>query len=360
MDRGSFNGPGGPHKRYSVPKTEGDAMSAGVMLRQKINFGFVTPEQVLTVNRNGLAQSGLVVASVTARAIDPLPGSLAGIVVRLDGDAPTDRTPADDAATNFLSSGTPNFSFYSMEVVQRMGYDSFTPDSGVLLAKNKDQASSTGGPNGFSVFNWVIDAHPEDIGRIDFKRPDGTPVMRTVADYRQLNDALFHAGLNSGSQFEWTDEPNRLHFYVVDLKRDPRGVLTYTLGVRSLDGAGPQTRGVALKGPAAGRVGAAPTGTAMFALSNTGKSAAIAAGTHPTNASAYVDYDVFRLSVAVEGDGWSAALQNALAAVKFGATDQVEVFLSRSPTSASSAAITLTATSESDPGKTARVTYTIK
>ena len=175
-------------------------MSAGVMLRQKMNFGFVTPEQVLTVNRNGLAQSGLVVANVTARAIDPLPGSLAGVVVRLDGDGPQDRTPVDDPATNPLSSGTPNYNFYSMEVVQRMGYDSFTPDSGVLLAKNKDKASSTGGTNGFSVFNWVIDAHPEDIRKVDFRRPNGEPVMRTVADYRQLNDALFHAGVNSGSQ----------------------------------------------------------------------------------------------------------------------------------------------------------------
>src|SRR5262245_63836809 len=98
MDRGSFNGPGGPHKRYYVPKTEGDAMSAGVMLRQKITFGFVTPEQVLTVTRNGLAQSGLVVANVTARAADPLADSLAGIVVRLDGEAPQDRTPVDDPA----------------------------------------------------------------------------------------------------------------------------------------------------------------------------------------------------------------------------------------------------------------------
>ena len=124
-----------------------------------------------------------------------------------------------------LSSGTPNYNFYSLEVVQRMGYDSFTPDNGVLLAKNKDQASSVGGPNAFSVFNWVIDAHPEDIRMLDFKRPDGTPVMRTIADYRQLNDALFHAGLNSGSAFEWTDGPNRLQFYVIDVQRDPRGVL---------------------------------------------------------------------------------------------------------------------------------------
>jgi M6 family metalloprotease-like protein len=360
MDRGSFNGPGGPHKRYYVPKTEGDAMSAGVMLRQKINFGFVTPEQVLTVNRSGLAQTGLVVASVTARAIDPLPGSLAGLVVRLDGDAPLDRTPVDDPATNPLSSGTPNFSFYSMEVVQRMGYDSFTPDSGVLLAKNKDQASSTGGPNGFSVFNWVIDAHPEDINKIDFKRPDGTPVMRTIADYRQLNDALFHAGLNSGSQFEWKDEPNRLHFYAVDLQRDPRGVLSYTLAVRSLDGSGPQTRGVALAGAPPGPIAAGARGRADLTLRNTGARATLPEGAHPRDVSAYADADVYRLSVATEGEGWSASLQNALAAVPFGGSRSIPLFLSRSTQSASTATVTVTAVSESDPAKRATYVYRLR
>ena len=359
MDRGSFNGPGGPHKRYSVPKTEGDAMSAGVMLRQKINFGFLTPDQVLTVNRNALAASGLIVANVTARTIDPLPDSLAGIVVKLDGDLPTDRTPADDPATNPLSSGNPNFNFYSMEVVQRMGYDSFTPDSGVLLAKNKDQSSTTGGPNGFSVFNWVIDANPADINKIDFRRPDGTPVMRTIADYRQLNDALFHAGLDSGSQFEWIDEPNRLHFYVVDRQRDARGVLSYTLAVRSLDGAGPHQRGVALKAPGDGRI-TDSTATATFTLTNTGKTAAVAAATHPTDATTYIDGDVYRLTVSVEGAGWKADLQNALAAAKTGASRPVQVFITRDADSASTARVTLTATSESDPSKTTKATWSVR
>src|SRR5262249_14536188 len=160
MDRGSFNGPGGPHKRYLVPKTEGDVMSAGVMLRQKIAFGFVTDAQVLTVDRDNLAKSGLVVANVTARAIDPISPSLSGIVVRLDngtlpfaggpggpatgapapgggggrgagrGEAPPtgpapDRTPVEDPVQNPLWSGTPNYNFFGLEVVQRMGYDSF-------------------------------------------------------------------------------------------------------------------------------------------------------------------------------------------------------------------------------------------
>jgi M6 family metalloprotease-like protein len=347
MDRGSFNGPGGPHRRYLIPVMEGGAAPAGLMLRQMINFGFLNKEEVLEVSREGLAKSGVVVADVTAREVAPGPGTYAGIVVRLDGAEPVDRTPADDPAANPLSSGVPNYTFYTMEVVQRIGYDSFTPDSGVLLAKNKDKASSTGGPNGFSVFNWVIDAHPEDIDKVDFKRPDGTPVMRTIADYRQLNDALFHAGLNSGSRYEWEDTPNRLHFYVVNLRQDSNGVRTYTLAVRSLDGAGSQARGAALEAPAQAR--AASAGSDIeFTLKNTG-----AAGEGPAAGA-----DVYRLEVSVDGEGWSASLPNALAAVKAGQSQKIAVWAK--PGAARNAKVRLVAISESDPAQKAEAVATVR
>ena len=54
---------------------------------------------------------------------------------------------------------------------------------------------------------WDIDANPQDINQVDYYKPDGTPVMRTVADYRQLNDALFNAGTNSGSSVEYMAAP---------------------------------------------------------------------------------------------------------------------------------------------------------
>jgi CheY-like chemotaxis protein len=204
-----------------------------------------------------------------------------------------------------------------LEVVQRIGYDSFTTDNGVLIAKNKDGLRGrNGGPNEFNSYIWVIDAHPEDIGQVDYVRPNGEKVMRTVADYRQLNDALFHAGLDSGSFFEWEDTPNRLHFYVVDLRKDKDGILVYTLAVRSLDGAGPQARGAALAPPvkrSVPKVTQANT-PVTFALTNTGGAAAADAGAH-------FGSDVYRLSVSVDGRGWTAGLQNALAAVKAGAVD---------------------------------------
>lgn len=354
MDRGSFNGPGGPHSRWVVPATQGASMPAGLMLRNKMKNGFVTTNQVLTVNRDGLAKSGLAVCTVTARAVEPHPGELAGVVIRFDGTSPRDRTPPDDPATNALSPGRPLYNDYTMEVVQRIGYDSYCPDSGVLIAKNKDNEGTSGGPNGFNCFNWVIDAHPEDMHMVDFKRPkSGTPVMRTVADFRQLNDALFHAGLNSGSLYEWEDSFNRLHFYIIDVKKDPAGILSYVLGVRSLDGAGPQTRGVAVEAAVPAVNVSHMSADCVFNVNNTGATAATDPKLHPADATAYLNNDIYRLSVSVSGDGWTAQLRNALTAVEFGKSASIPVFVSRNSSAASTATVTLTAQSESDPAKTA-------
>jgi M6 family metalloprotease-like protein len=355
MDRGSFNGPGGPHRRWVVPAAEGASMPAGFMLRNRIKYEFVPASKVLKLNRNGLAGSGLAVATITARAVEPKPGGLAGITVTLDGSAPQDKTPLCDMKADPLCAGGSVFNFYSLEVVQRIGYDSFTPDNGVLLAKNKNGE----GPScGYNCFTWVIDAHPEDINMIDFKQPDGTPVMRTIADYRQLNDALFHAGLNSGSQCEWEDAANRLHFYVIDIHKEHDGILSYTAGVRSLDGSGPQARGVAVASPPAQEM-PAPFADCNFTLTNTGKPAATDASLHPQDASAYLDSDIYRLSVSVEGQGWTAQLRNELAAAKFGESKKVAVYITRTPGSAVSAKVTLEARSESDPSKTAKATCTV-
>jgi M6 family metalloprotease-like protein len=354
MDRGCFNGPGGPHTRWVVPPIGGAAMPAGLMVKNRMENGFITEADVLTLSREGLARSGLAVARVTARAVDPLPGTFAGIIVRLDGAEPLDRTPEDDPAVNPLSSGTPNYNAYSLEVVQRIGYDSFTPDNGVLLAKFKDspRAGRNGGPNQFNSYIWVIDAHPEDIDMVDYVKPDGEEVMRTVADYRQLNDALFHAGLDSGSEYEWEDPYNRLRFYVIDLEKDAEGILSYTLAVRSLDGSGPQNRGVDLSGPTEASVEEANT-PIPFTLTNTGSTMETGPGLHPADATAFLNSDVYRLDASVQGEGWTVRLLNGLAAVEAGGSRQVTVYLSAGPGAAASASLILRATSESDPSRSA-------
>lgn len=354
MDRGSFNGPGGPHRRWVIPPTNGAFMPAGLMVRNRLENKFISPSDLLTVGRDKLARSGPVVAEITARAVEPRPGTYAGLAVRFDGPRPGDLTPPVDPATNPLSPGTPNYAYYTLEVVQRLGYDSFTPDNGVLIAKNKDSLRGrNGGPNEFNSYIWVIDAHPEDIGVVDYVKPNGTKIMRTVADFRQLNDALFHAGLDSGSLCEWVDGPNRLHFYVVDLRRDKDGILIYQLAARSLDGSGPRARGVALAGPsgAAPRIKEPETPIA-FTLSNTGQAADAGDGEA-------FDADVYRLSVSIEGRGWSARLLNGLAAVKAGASQPVTIYVTRGAGATRSAVITLRAASESDPSKTATASVKI-
>lgn len=354
MDRGSFNGPGGPHRRWVVPAAEGAFMPAGMMLRSRIMLGFVQPENVLALSRDGLARTGPAVATVIARAADPGPTGLAGITVALDGQR--DRTPPCDINTDPLCAGAPAWNDYSVEVVQRIGYDSFTPDNGVLIAKNKQKPDNS---PGYNCFTWVIDAHPEDIDMVDFKRPDGTPVMRTIADYRQLNDALFHAGLDSGSQYEWEDAPNRLHFYVIDRRVDERGVLSYTLGVRSLDGAGAHTRAVTVTAPGLQTPDTGPSDAIDFTVRNTGTAAATEPTLHPRDARAYLNADIYRLSASIDRAGWSARLQNALVAVKYGESAKVRVYVIRPAGAGGRATVTLKATSESDPTKAALAKWVV-
>jgi M6 family metalloprotease-like protein len=350
MDRGSFNGPGGPHSRWHVPPAAGGSMAAGLMLRQRLQFGFVDSAHVLMLDRDALARSGVAVAEVTARATAPRPGGRAGVHVRLG----TDRSPHIDPARDATSSGIPDFDFYTVEVVQRIGYDSFTPDEGVLIAKNKDRARPVGGPNGFDAHTWTIDANPGDINVPDFIRPAGDTVMRSIADYRQLNDALFHAGTNSGSAYEWIDAPNRLHFYLLDARRTRDGVLYYVLGVRSLDGAGPHTRGVALAPPRAAR-----DSIVVFSLANTGRAASFDPDLHPRARAEDFGHDVYRLDVSVRGAGWRAGLRNALSGVSFGGTVSVPVFVRHDPGAAETAVVTLTASSESDTAQRATATFTV-
>jgi M6 family metalloprotease-like protein len=328
MDRGSFNGPEGPHSRWKVPAIAGASMPAGLMLRQKMNFKFVTDNQVLTLSRDGLAKLPPVVATITARAVEPLPGTYAGVVVRLDGNTPRDRTPETDPATDPLSPGKSNYDFYSLEVVQRIGYDSYTPDNGVLLAKNKDKESNNGGPNGFNCFNWVIDANPQDIKQVDYFRPgDGSPVMRTLADYRQLNDALFHAGTRSGSKAEWVDEANRLQFYILEKIVQKDGILSYRVGVRSLDAVN--------KSGVSAKFTKAPDKVSLV-VTNSGK-----------------QQDIYRLK-ALNGD---LILPNEFVALKAGETAEVTVYLPQGAPAGTKYALQVT--SESDP-KTVATCSTVR
>jgi M6 family metalloprotease-like protein len=345
LSRGSFNGPGGPHSRWMIPPTGGGSMGAQHMLRNKLKLGMVDEQNVLRLSREALGDSGMVVAKITARAVQPGAKDLSGVNVEM---ATGDLAPPCDTATDPYCDGR-GYQNYTVEVVDRMGADSFTPDSGVLVAKTKNQDRAP--------FEWVVDANPQDIGMTDYVLPDGTQVPITIGDYRQLADALFHAGNNSGSEYEYVDEANRLHFYVLDVKRDRKGVLSYTVAISSLDGAGPQRRGVSVL-PTFGLPDRGGMATCKFPLINTGRSAA-PAGTHPEDVRSYLNSDVYRVAATVDGHGWTVSVPNQLATADFGGYVQVPVYAKKQGSGPLVTRVKLTATSESDPSKKATASCTV-
>ncbi|KAF3919071.1 hypothetical protein ABW21_db0203751 [Orbilia brochopaga] len=337
MSRGSFNGPGGPHSRWLIPAVQGGSMGSLHTMRDKRSLRLVSETAIVRLDRNELSKSGLVVVSATARCINP-PGKDGKMGIHIDMDK--DRSPPCDIKTNVLCDGG-QYNGYEVEVVDRMGSDSFTPDSGVMISKVK--TSDWAQP-----FQWVIDANPQDIKLVDFHRPNGSIAMITMGDYRQLADALFHAGTRSGSQYEYVDEQNRLHFYIIDKHRDASGVLSYSVAVRSLDGSGSSKRGVTLSPGSVSR-GNSPTrqGVAcVFSLGNTGTY--IAGGQHPQNVSMYLQSDVYRLSAQVAGKGWRIEIPNTLATTQFGASTKISVAVAATLDADTKAIVKLTATSESD------------
>jgi hypothetical protein len=183
--------------------------------------------------------------------------------------------------------------------------------------------------------------------------------MYSYGDYRQLSDATFNAGLGSGTEYEYVDEANRLHFYVVDVDENADGVLSYTVATRSLDGSGPQPRGTAVATASTKRVTPGWAADCNFPLTNTGGAGPIA-GTHPEDVSSFLTSDVYRLSASLQGEGWTADLYNALATANAGETVNVPVYVTRTPGADNRAVVTLTATSESDPTKTSTATCNLK
>jgi hypothetical protein len=418
MSRGSFGGPGGTHNRWHIPSTLGTALGSQHVIRDKIALGFVSSDNFVDLTRSGLADSGLAVVEVTARQVDPGDTGQTGVRIALDGGdlnlpctvftttlaspaAAGDITISVASATNILidrevtvgtpangerhtvaavagtdvtlgepllrehaagedvsnrlnCSGNPNFSNYTIEVSDQVGSDSFQADSGVLIEKNKNNSGSCGS---FSCFAWVVDAHPEDINMIDFIRPDGSAQQVTTGDPRQLTDAAFHAGTNSGSLYEWEDTRNGLHFYILNRHLDEDGVLRYTVAVQNINGEDPHERGVELDAAPALNIAEQAT-FCQFPLTNTGTAVDVG-DLHPdSNEAAYLNSDVYRLTASAEGAGWYAQLPNALATAAFGETVTVPVYVSREQGSSTNATIELIATSVSDPSKTSTATCT--
>jgi M6 family metalloprotease-like protein len=346
MSRGTFNGPGGTHNRWQVPNQGGSGLGPHHMLHFKNQLGVLAAGDQLTLERNTLHEQGVAVVRIKARSAVPGGGALSGLTVNFGAGNDLAGTCANQGFTGPDVFYCPNrvggsYLHYRLEVVDRVGNDSFAPGHGVLISKSRNSSTPR---------VWLIDPRREDIGMIDFYRPDGTPVPVVRGDPRQLNDATFHAGTRSGSEYEYKDDFNRLHFYVLAKHRDA-GVLSYDVGVRRFDGAGGFTRGVALGNPAKTARRPGFLASCTFPLRNTG-----AAGT------GVFDSDIYRVAASSSSPDWKVTLPNALAAAKADQTVQVPVHVLRDPLTDDGDArtvVTLTATSETDPTKTASRTCNV-
>ena len=348
MSRGTFNGPGGTHNRWQIPNAGGSALGPHHMLhfKNRLNTASSTilaADEQVTLERNTLADQGVGVVPVQARSSVPDDGELVGVTVNFGEGGDLAGTCANQGYTGETLFYCPNrsgsYTAYRLEVVDRVGNDSYTPGHGVLLSKSR----TSGTPN-----VWLIDPNPQDIGMIDFYRPDGTPVPVVRGDPRQLNDATFHAGTNSGSAFEYVDTFNSLHFYVLDANRDGDGVLTYDLGVRRTTGD-PFERGVSLGTPTKQPQRPGFLATCSFPLKNTGEAGEGIFGS-----------DIYRVSATSSSDDWQLTLPNALAAVAAGETASVPVHVLRTEDDGDArTTVSLTATSEADPSQTATRTCAV-
>ena len=345
MSRGTFNGPGGTHNRWQVPNQGGSGLGPHHTNKYKRDMGFFAPGDQFEVQRDRLQDQGIAKVTLQARAHQPGNGGYLGMRVRF-GETTANgqnlRTCAAAGLTGenaFWCHGNDNYHNYEVEVVDTVGNDSFVPGHGVLVALTRNN-------NSFPQV-WMQDPNPDLLDLIDYYRPDGTPVSVVRGDPRQLNNSTFHAGTNSGSAYEFVDEQNGLHFYVLDTRRTADDVLLYDVAVRRTSGAGDFDRGVALGAPR--RTGQEPGFLAScdFPLTNAGEGGEGAfAG------------DVYRLAATSSSGGWQVVLPNALAAADAGDTVEVPVHVVRQPGqgSSNSTTVTLTATSEADPSQTATST----
>ncbi|WP_226619556.1 M6 family metalloprotease domain-containing protein [Cytobacillus firmus] len=332
MSRGSFNGPAGPHTRWMVLPTLGGSAPAHHMLRNKIKQGFLSEDQYLNISREELAESGPVFTDILARAVPAGEefgrNALHGINISMEDLTPKNSLEDDWRAD--MQRGEKWYNNYTVEVVDRVGFDSFTPDSGVLLAKTKNTEAA---PN-----IWVIDSHAEDINKVDFKRPDGTEAMYSKGDYRQLSDSLFKAGTADGVVSEYKDEHNRLHFYILNKKLDNEGALSYRVAVRHMDESGPATRGISAENSKVQFAAPGKVSAYSFKVTNTGNAA-----------------DLIRLNAKTEA-GWELMLEHNVIEVQAGETVEVPVYVKIPKTKPVPTNLTFTSTSETDPAKTDTVT----
>lgn len=332
LSRGAFGGPGGPHSRWQVPALQGGALGSQHSVRDKLDLGLISENRILNVSKSTLETHGPVVTKVTARNVRC---GIMGLRIAMGQDL----SPSCNITTDPLCDGG-KYDAYDFEVVDRMGTDSFQADSGVMISKVKYEARAP--------FQWTIDANPQDIQLVDFVRPNGTKAMITIGDYRQLLDALFHAGVNSGSKFEHIDEANGLHLYVLNRRRSQDGVLAYSVGARSLRDTSHNEYGIDVSPGVVAPTSSQASESGMFCSFQIHNNGTLADPVSNPKTAKHMKSDIYRLKATVQGSGWEVQVPNEVVAVPFDHELPVLVAAKPSAGADTEGVVTLTVTSESD------------
>src|SRR5690606_36911454 len=125
--------------------------------------------------------------------------------------------------------------------------------------------------------------------------------------YRQLNRALFHAGVNRRGSYEFLDVNNGLHFYLLERSLNSEGILSYVVAVRSLHARVGSSVSLRLSAPTAVRL----TTAAVPLVTVTAGTAPAALSTRDNALrSTLPDGDVYRIKVSTSSGGVEAALQS--------------------------------------------------
>ena len=189
-----------PAQPVAYPADWGASMGFEPERANRMEPGSSTRTTSLRLDRNELDDSGLVVARVTARWPTQGPAGPTGFSTSSFSLAyprvPYARRPVARVHPNtdpFCPGPTVNssgviqhrlYNNYTAEVVDRLGADLFTPVTGVPLLE--DEETRTASPFEKST-SWT--PIPEDMNKVDFVWPDGTPSMVTTDRRAALNDA---------------------------------------------------------------------------------------------------------------------------------------------------------------------------
>ncbi|MBP1667564.1 MAG: hypothetical protein H6Q23_2424, partial [Bacteroidetes bacterium] len=98
-------------------------------------------------------------------------------------------------------------------------------------------------------------------------------------------------------------------------------------------------------------------GYVFFTVTNTGEPSATDPSLHYQNTSRWLNSEIYRLSINVVDNGWSAQLINGLISLEPGETAEVPVYLERVKRASRNAKVTLTVRSECDLSLIKSCTY---